>query len=127
MITPDTPQKLSAHSFLTTVTSGKVREAFEKYIHPEFTHHNQYHAGDRESLMQGMLGNEENFPNKKFEVKRLVEEGDIVVAHSSLELGGNMPPMTVVHFLRFMDGKIIEMWDIAQQLQPDSPNENGPF
>lgn len=127
MTTPDTPQKLAALSYLTLVTTGKIREAYDAHVHPDFTHHNQYHTGDRDALLQGMLGNEENFPNKIFEVKRLIEEGDIVAAHSRIELGGNMPPMTVVHILRFKDGKIIEMWDIAQQLQPDSPNENGPF
>jgi len=127
MVTPDTPQKLAALSYLTLVTSGKIREAYDAHIHPDFTHHNQYMKGDRQSLMDGMLENEENFPNKKFEVKRLIEEGDIVVAHSGLELGGNMPPMTVVHIMRFQDGKIVEMWDIGQQLQEDSPNENGPF
>lgn len=123
----DTPQKQAVLSFLTTVTSGKIREAYDAYVHPEFTHHNQYMKGDRQTLMDGMLENEENFPQKKFEVKRLVEEGDTVVAHSSLELCGTMPPMTVVHIMRFRDGKIIEMWDVAQQLEPDSPNENGPF
>lgn len=127
MVTPDTPQKLTAHSFLTTVTSGKIREAYDAYVHPEFMHHNPYMKGDRQTLMDGMLENEENFPSKKFEVKRLIEEGDIVAAHSYLELGGNMPPMTVVHIMKFKDGKIIEMWDIGQQLQPDSPNENGLF
>lgn len=127
MVTPDTPQKLSAFSFLTTVTSGKIREAYDAHIHQDFTHHNQYMKGDRQTLMDGMLENEENFPHKTFEVKRLVEEGDIVVAHSALELGANMPPMTAVHIMRFRDGKIVEMWDIAQQLQADSPNGNGPF
>jgi predicted SnoaL-like aldol condensation-catalyzing enzyme len=123
----DTPQSQAALSFLTLVTTGNTREAYDAHIHPEFRHHNQYHTGDRAALLKGMEDNDAQFPDKKFEVKRLLEDGDMVVAHSLLEFGGGMRPMTVAHFLRFQDGKIIEMWDIGQEIPKDSPNENGPF
>ncbi len=119
--------KVAAQAFLTQVTTGNVREAYETYVHPDFIHHNQYFPGDRAALMAGMEENHENFPHKEFTVKKMMEEGDTVMTHSSLKLGGNMPDMSVVHILRFADGKIIEMWDIAQQLEKDSPNENGAF
>lgn len=116
-----------SQSFLSLVTTGDVRKAYDLYVHPDFTHHNQYHTADREALMQGMIGNEENFPHKEFVIKKMLEEGDTVMTYSSLKLGSTMPDMAVVHILRFQDDKIIEMWDCAMQLQADSPNENGVF
>lgn len=119
--------KEAALSFLSLVTSGHVRDAYEQYIHPDFYHHNQYFPGNRAALLAGMEENDTHFPHKQFSVKKIVEEGDTVVTYSSLQLGGNMPPMSVMHMMRFQDGKIIEMWDCGQKLEDDSPNENGAF
>jgi predicted SnoaL-like aldol condensation-catalyzing enzyme len=35
------------------------------------------------------------------------------------------PGMTVVHIFRFQNGKIIEMWDVGQEIPHDSPNVDG--
>ena len=43
-----------ATTFLQLASSGSVREAYEKYVHAGFIHHNGYFKGDKESLMKGM-------------------------------------------------------------------------
>jgi predicted SnoaL-like aldol condensation-catalyzing enzyme len=35
--------------------------------------------------------------------------------------------MAVVHILRFEGGKIVEMWDVGQEIPKDSPNALGVF
>lgn len=35
--------------------------------------------------------------------------------------------IAVVHMFRFENGKILEMWDVGQVMEKDSPNENGMF
>jgi predicted SnoaL-like aldol condensation-catalyzing enzyme len=119
--------KETALAFLRLLTSGKVRDAYDMYVHDDFIHHNQFHKGDAVSLMHGMEENEENFPNKEFVVKKSLEDEDTVMTYSFLHLGDSVPDMKVVHILRFLDNKVIEMWDIAQPIQKDSPNENGAF
>ncbi len=32
--------------FLKMASDGKVREAYEKYVHSDFVHHNAYFKGD---------------------------------------------------------------------------------
>jgi predicted SnoaL-like aldol condensation-catalyzing enzyme len=32
-----------------------------------------------------------------------------------------------MHILRLKDNKIVEMWDFAQEVPKDMPNENGMF
>lgn len=46
------------------VSSGQVREAYEKYVHPNFRHHNAYFKGDRESLLVAMEEAHIASPNK---------------------------------------------------------------
>ena len=56
-----------AVSFLKLAASGKVREAYSKYVSPNLQHHNPYFRGDRESLMIGMEENATKNPNKKLD------------------------------------------------------------
>jgi len=42
-------QKESAETFLKMTGNGDVRAAYDKFIAPNFIHHNQYFKGDRES------------------------------------------------------------------------------
>jgi len=58
-------KKEIAVSFLSLASSGRVGEAYEKYVHPDFRHHNPYFKGDRESLLKGMEESAHQFPHKE--------------------------------------------------------------
>jgi len=116
-----------AREFFRMVTSGQVREAYEKYVSNDFRHHNAYFKGDRESLLVGMEENEKRFPGKLLEIRHQLEDGDLVATHSRLRFGSDKPEMTVVHIVRFVNDKIAEMWDVGQEIPKDSPNKNGLF
>src|SRR3989344_781990 len=120
-------KKEIATSFLNLVVSGKIREAYNRYISSDFRHHNSYFRGDRESLLTGMEEAEKQFPNKVFEIQRALEDGDLVAVHSMLRLKPNMQEMATVHIVRFKGDRIVEMWDIGQEAPKESPNENGMF
>lgn len=122
----NTTHKDTVLAFLKQVVSGRIREAYDAYIHPDFRHHNVYYKGDRESLMQGMEESHIKFPTKKFDVKKVIEDGDTIATFSSISLTG-LREISVVHIFRFQDGKIIEMWDTGQEIPEDCPNENGAF
>ncbi|WP_059173270.1 ester cyclase [Bacillus sp. FJAT-27445] len=116
-----------AVSFLQQVASGKVREAYQSYIAPEFRHHNPYFRGDAESLMRALEENAAQNPQKILEVKLAIEEKDIVVVHSHVKQNPNDFGGVVVHIFRFQDNQIVELWDVGQPLPEDSPNEYGMF
>jgi predicted SnoaL-like aldol condensation-catalyzing enzyme len=121
-------QKDIATSFLKYAASGDVKRAYAEYVAADFVHHNQYFAGDRASLMTAMEEAHKTSPNTAFEIKRVVEEGDTVVTHS-LVMKAKPEPMAiaVVHIFRFRGGRIVELWDLGQQILKDSPNKNGLF
>jgi predicted SnoaL-like aldol condensation-catalyzing enzyme len=113
--------KQIAVAFLEQVVKGNIAYAYEHYVHPSMRHHNAYHPGDRKSLQEGMEENHKEFPHKKITIKHIIAEGNFVVAHSHLQLGADKE-LAVVHWMRFEDKKIIELWDIGQLIPADAPN-----
>jgi predicted SnoaL-like aldol condensation-catalyzing enzyme len=117
-----------AVSFLRMAASGDVQAAYDKFIAPSFIHHNQYFKGDRQSLLVAMEEAHRASPNKSIEVKQAFEDGNTVITHSLVTRSNPKDsPVAVVHIFRFEKGRVVELWDLGQELMKDSPNENGPF
>ncbi|WP_346856676.1 hypothetical protein [uncultured Draconibacterium sp.] len=114
-----------AQSFLTFVIAGKIREAFDRFIAPEFIHHNQYFKGDRQSLQQAMQEDYNDNPNKSIEIKKVYTDKETVITHS-LVLREHLE-IAVIHIFRFEGNKVVESWDLGQLIDKDSPNQNGLF
>jgi predicted SnoaL-like aldol condensation-catalyzing enzyme len=119
--------KNAAVSFLELVSSGKVSEAYSKFVGDGFRHHNPFFEGSAESLKAGMEENAKQNPDKTFEVKRVISEGEFVVTHSHVQQKPGDLGAAVVHIFRFENGKIVEMWDLGQPVPEKSPNQHGMF
>lgn len=114
-------------SFFNCAVSGQIRVAYDKFVSPNFRHHNAYYKGDRESLLVGMEENHARFPNKTFSIRHILEDGDLVATYSKVQLNPEMREMAVVHIFRFEGEDIVELWDVGQEIPGNSPNENGAF
>jgi predicted SnoaL-like aldol condensation-catalyzing enzyme len=119
--------KVAAMDFLRLAASGSVPEAYHKHVAAGFRHHNPYFRGDAESLAAGMEENASEFPGKKLEILRAVEEGELVAVHSRVRMKPGDPGTAVVHIFRFKANLIAELWDIGQPVPENSPNEHGMF
>ncbi len=119
--------KEAAVFFLNLVIAGKIAEAYQTYVSSKMRHHNAYYPGDALSLQKGMEENHAKFPNKIFEIKHILGDGDFIAVHSHLRFNPNEPGLIVVHLFRFEKDKIVEFWDGAQPIPQDSPNQNGMF
>jgi predicted SnoaL-like aldol condensation-catalyzing enzyme len=121
-------RKESAAAFLKMAGTGNTDEAYAKFIAPKLIHHNQHFKGDRQSLKTAMDDAHKTSPNKLVDVKRVFEDGDFVITHSLVVRGNpSDPDIAVVHIFRFEGDKVVELWDLAQLLSKNSPNENGAF
>ncbi|HSK77023.1 MAG TPA: nuclear transport factor 2 family protein [Thermoanaerobaculia bacterium] len=120
-------QKEAAMDFLRLVVSGKVGEAYRKYIGPEFRHHNAFFKSDAESLRAAMEENAAQSPNKVLEIHRALEDGDLVAVHSHIRQHPDDRGAAVVHIFRFEGDRIAEAWDVGQAVPESSPNELGMF
>jgi predicted SnoaL-like aldol condensation-catalyzing enzyme len=116
-----------ATTFLRMCARGDVRAAFERFVAPGFVHHNAWFPADRQSLLVAMEQSAAAEPNKSFEPRQVVDGGDRVAVLSHLRRADDQTEMAVVHIARFQDGRIIELWDLGQEIPKNSPNGLGMF
>ena len=119
--------KDAAVSFLKMASSGDVREAYAKFVGPGFKHHNPYFEGSAETLMAAMEENARDNPTKTLDVKRAIAEDDLVAVHSHVRLKPEDRGGAVVHLFRFENNRIVELWDLGQEVPEQSPNQYGMF
>lgn len=120
--------KEMAVSFLKMAGTGQVQDAYDKFISPDFIHHNLHFRGDRQSLLKAMQEAHQVRPNKSVDVKHVYQDGDTVITHSLVEpTSGAEASIAVVHILRFQNDKVVELWDLGQEIPSKSHNKNGPF
>ena len=119
--------KEAAVSFLEMASSGNVREAYSKFVGPDFKHHNPFFEGSAKTLMAAMEENARDNPNKTLDVKLVIAEGDLVAVHSHVRQTPDDLGAAVVHIFRFENGRIVELWDLGQPLPENSPNQYGMF
>lgn len=113
--------------FIRKCADGYADKAFQLYVGKGFKHHNAYFKGDADSLMNAMLQSDKQIPNRSFEIKRAIADGDTVALHSHMKPSPDHLGYAVMHICRFDKGKIMEMWDFGQEVPKDMPNENGMF
>lgn len=116
-----------AKDFLTKCAFGRSREAFQMYVADNCKHHNPYFKGDMESLLFAMEQGDRESPNEKFDIKLVIQEDNLLAVHSNIVQANNDSSFAVVHILRFEDDKIVELWDVIQNVPEIILNENGMF
>ncbi len=116
-----------ALEFLRLVTAGEIDRAYDSYVAAGMRHHNAYFPAGAEALREAMKAAHVQQPDKIFEVKQAVAEGDRVAVHSHLRFKPEDPGLAVVHILRFEAGRIVEMWDMGMPVPAQSPNADGLF
>jgi len=120
-------RKEVAKAFLRLAATGKVRDAYERFVGPGFRHHNPYFRGDADSLRAGMEEAAGKFPHTAIEFQRALEEGTLVAVHSKVRHEPAGRDIAAVHLFRFKGTKIVELWDVAVEAPRESPNEHGMF
>lgn len=120
-------RKEAAVDLLRLAACGKVREAYDRYVAPNFRHHNPYFRGDAASLQAGMAANAAECPTKVFEVRRaLCRRGSRGRACARPAHTGRAD-IALIHIFRFEGDRIAEMSEAAQPVPATSANEHEMF
>jgi predicted SnoaL-like aldol condensation-catalyzing enzyme len=120
-------KKDAAVSFLHLAASGRVREAYAKHVGTGFRHHNPFFEDGAQALMTGMEENARQNPDKRLDVLRALEDGDLVAVHAHVRHTPDDRGAALVHLFRFEGDRIAELWDIGQPVPAESVNVNGMF
>lgn len=103
----------------------RVREAFERHVSDKYIQHNPSIADGRESaiaLIESLAAMDGFAPV----VHRIVAEGDLVAVHMHLKIVGGAD-LAVMDMFRLQDGKIVEHWDVMQEVPTGTRSGHGMF
>jgi predicted SnoaL-like aldol condensation-catalyzing enzyme len=105
----------------------KPEEAVAKYLGPHYRQHNPGAADGAEPFIAFVKRFAQTFPDFRMESKRIIAEGNYVVLHSQLIRKPGDRGMAVVDIFRLENGKIVEHWDVVQEVPETSANNNTMF
>jgi predicted SnoaL-like aldol condensation-catalyzing enzyme len=113
----------------TVYNKHQVKEGFGRYVASTFKQHNPMLPDGREAAIKALsylLTNE--IPGSRLIVKRTVAQGDLVAAQVFWDQKpGETRGVAMVDIYRLVDGKIVEHWDVAQNLPEKTANDNTMF
>jgi len=109
------------------INQHKPEEAVARYLGPTYRQHNPGAADGPEPFIAFVKRFAQLFPDVRMESKRIIAEGNYVVLHSHLILKPGDRGTAVVDIFRLENGKIVEHWDVVQEVPETSSNSNTMF
>ncbi len=106
---------------------GQPEAAAAAAIGETYTQHNPGAPDGAEAFIGYVHYMRSRFPQLQVEVKRTVAEGDLVVTHSHFHLVPGDRGLAAADFWRVVDGKIVEHWDVIQEVPEEAKNTNTMF
>jgi predicted SnoaL-like aldol condensation-catalyzing enzyme len=101
--------------------------AVTKYLGSTYRQHNPMAADGAEPFIGFVKWITGANPGLRFEFKRFIAEGDLVVVHSHLRPSQDARGTAVMDIFRLENGKIVEHWDVLQEVPATAQNENTMF
>jgi predicted SnoaL-like aldol condensation-catalyzing enzyme len=102
-------------------------EAVARHLGSHYRQHNPGAADGPEPFINFVKWFAQTYPDYRWESKRIIAEGDHVVLHSHLIREPGDRGMAVVDIFRLEDGKIVEHWDVVQEIPETAANDNTMF
>ena len=122
-----TANKKNVVEFYEKAINQKDFDAASKYLGPRYIQHNPFAADGAEGL-KGFLGFlRDKFPKSKSEIKRVFADGDFVILHVHAVREPGTRGRAIIDIFRLENGKIVEHWDVAQDIPEKPANANGMF
>jgi predicted SnoaL-like aldol condensation-catalyzing enzyme len=113
--------------FYDKALNQKDFEAASKYFGPRYVQHNPNVPDGIESFKGLVTMLKEKFPNSHSEIKRAVAEGDLVMLHVHSVREPGQRGRAIVDIFRLENGKIVEHWDVIQDVPEKAANNNTMF
>jgi predicted SnoaL-like aldol condensation-catalyzing enzyme len=125
-----TTQEVNKKAVLEFYEKGLNQKDFEaasKYLGPRYVQHNPTAPDGPEGFKAFLSFLREKFPDSHSEIKHAFADGDYVIlhVHSVREKGSR--GRAIIDIFKLEDGKIVEHWDVVQEIPEKSTNTNGMF
>jgi predicted SnoaL-like aldol condensation-catalyzing enzyme len=114
-------------AFYDAALNNKDFAAAEKYMGSSYKQHNPSAADGKEGFKNFIQYMHDTFPNSHSEIKRVMAEDDYVILHVHSVKTPGTRGSAIVDIFRLDNGKIVEHWDVIQDIPEKSANDNSMF
>ncbi len=111
-------------AFYQTLLNEKNIDAARQYVGVHYRQHSPLAADGFEGLEAFLVPMFEQHPQMHCEIKRVFADGEFVILHVHARLDPADRGAAVVDIFRLEQGKIVEHWDVLQQIPEAAPNTN---
>ena len=120
--------KANAISFYEMMFNDcEPRKAVERYVGDEYIQHNPLVGDGKRVFIEYFERMQAEYPGKKVTVKRALADDDFVVLHCHQTWPG-LPDYAGIDIFRFDEnGKVVEHWDVLQEIPENAEHGNGMF
>ena len=119
--------KKNVVEFYEKALNQKDFEAASKYIGPRYIQHNPAAADGPEGLKAFLQFLRDKFPSSRSEINRVFADGDYVILHVHTTRVPGTRGLAIVDIFKLENGKIVEHWDVVQDIPEKAANPNGMF
>jgi len=120
-------KELVKNYYELSLNQKKPEEAVAKYLGPYYRQHNPGAGDGGEAFIGFVHVFAKMFPTLHFDFKRFIAEGDLVMVHSHLIRQPGDRGVAVMDIFRIEDNKIVEHWDVLQEIPEKAENNNTMF
>jgi len=103
------------------------RLAVEKFVGGEYIQHNQHVTSGKEGFIRYFEQMATEYPGKHVNIKRVFSEGNHVILHCHQIWPDGLEYAGIDIFRLDEAGKVVEHWDVLQELSKTSAHTNGMF
>jgi predicted SnoaL-like aldol condensation-catalyzing enzyme len=111
--------------FYDAVVNRKDYDAAAHFLGPDYRQHNPFVADGPDGLREFIGFLRDRFPEAHNEVMRIIAEGDYVVLHVHSVRTPDTTGRAIIELIRLEHGKVVEHWDVIQEIPEESANPNG--
>ena len=101
--------------------------AASKYLGPRYIQHNQRAADGADGLKNFIAFLRDKFPRSHSTIKRVFVDGDYVILHVHTVREPGTRGMAIIDIFRLDKGKVVEHWDVHEDIIENPSNGNGMF
>lgn len=107
--------------------NDKDFDAAAKYLGPRYIQHNPSAKDGIDGFKAFVAFLKDKFPGYKSEIKRVFADGDYVILHVHNIREPGTRGRAIMDIFRLENGKIVEHWDVAQDIPETMAHNNGMF